>query len=175
MSMKTDFLDLVKKRRSVRQYLPKEVESEKLDYILECTRLAPSAANLQPLVFFLVTSEQARAAVEQSYPRNWFISYPAPVFIVACSDKDQSWKRSYDQKDHGEIDVAIAFEHLCLAAAEQGLGTCWICHFDCETLRKGLDLPDNLVPIAITPLGYPDESNPKRTLRKTKEEIFRKI
>jgi nitroreductase len=170
-----NFLDLVKTRRSVRQYLPGEVESEKLDYILECARLAPSAANFQPWIFFLAKSDQAREVVKQSYPRNWLLSHPAPVFIVACGDKSQSWKRSYDQKDHGDIDVAIAFEHFCLAAAEQGLGTCWICHFDAAIIQKGLNLPENLVPIAITPLGYPDENNIKKTTRKAGEELFREI
>ena len=170
-----NFLDLVKTRRSVRQYLPREVESEKLDYIMECARQAPSAANFQPWIFFLVQSDQARNVVKQSYPRNWFLSHPAPVLIIACGDKNQSWKRSHDQKDHADIDVAIAFEHFCLAAAEQGLGTCWICHFDPTIIQKGLNLPENLVPIAITPLGYPDENNDKRTSRKAGEEIFKKI
>jgi len=174
-SIEMNFLDLAKTRRSVRQYLPREVEAEKLDYILDCARLAPSAVNFQPWIFFLAKSDHAKEVVKQSYPRDWLLSYPAPVFIIACRDKYQSWKRSYDQKDHGDIDVAIAFEHLCLAAAEQGLGTCWVCHFNTTIIQEGLDLPENLVPVAITPLGYPDESNPKRTPRKPKEAVFKEI
>lgn len=71
-----DFLELAKKRYSAREYSPKEVEQEKLEYILECARLAPSAVNHQPWHFIVVKSDEARKAVQQCYPREWFAQAP---------------------------------------------------------------------------------------------------
>ena len=166
-----EFLELVKKRHSVRKYLAKEVEKEVIDYILECARLAPSAGNNQPWFFYIAKSEEAIEIVKKSYSRNWVIDGSAPVYIIACGDKSQSWKRSYDKKDHVNIDIAIAFEHICLAAADKGLGTCWICHFDPSVVKEKLNLPENMIPIAITPLGYPDEIEIIKSSRKPMEII----
>lgn len=117
------FLELVKSRYSVRSYNPdKEVEQEKLDYILECARLAPSAVNLQPWNFYVIRDPGVREKINSCYKREWILDAPLVVVITALHDK--SWKRSYDGKDHADIDVAIAAEHICLAAAEQGIGSC---------------------------------------------------
>ncbi|MDU1904042.1 MAG: nitroreductase family protein [Dysgonomonas sp.] len=167
-----NFLELVNKRKSVRQYSTQELEQEKLDYILECARLAPSACNLQPWHFFVVKSEEGKKMLQECYPREWFISNPTPVYILACANTEQSWKRSYDNKDHCDIDVSITFEHICLAAAEQGLGTCWICHFDPAKTKELFNLPDHLHPVAITPLGYPAKDEPNTPKRKEKDEII---
>jgi len=165
-----DFLYLVKKRHSVRNYLTDEIEKEKLEYIFECARHAPSAANFQPWHFYIASSEEAKKAVFESYPRRWMEN--APLYIVACGNIDKSWKRGYDRKDYVDVDIAIAFEHICLAAEEQGLGTCWIAHFDPAIIIENLELPSNMVPIAITPLGYPGEEMGERTQRKNAEDII---
>ena len=116
-----NFLELVKARKSERDYTSQEVEQSKLDYILECARLAPSAVNFQPWHFLIVKSEEAKEKVRKCYNREWIKT--APMYIVVCGDTSQSWKRKSDGKDHCDIDVAITTEHICLAAAEQGLGT----------------------------------------------------
>ncbi len=164
-----DFPELVKKRRSTRKYDPREIEREKIETILDCARLAPSAANFQPWYFYIITGEEARKGVFESYPRPWMSD--APVYIVACGDRDRSWKRDHDGKDYLYVDVAIAFEHLCLAAEEQGLGTCWVAHFEPTVLRRNLNLPDHLVPVALTPLGYPAAAKGSVTSRKPLSEI----
>lgn len=169
--MNMNFLELVKERRSVRSYLTRQVEQQKLDYVMECARLAPSACNKQPWTFFIVESEEAKKKLFECYPSAWFRTDPAPVFIIACGDTETSWKRDYDGKDHMEVDLGIVFEHICLAATEQGLGTCWICHFKPELLKELFGLPENLVPVAITPLGYPSDGDGKRTPRKEIDEI----
>ena len=153
--MTMNFLELTKTRHSVRDYEDRAVEMDKLDYIMECVRMAPSACNLQPWRFLLLTEEKDKAALSACYPKAWTWIASAPCVIVACGDHEQSWHRSYDGKDHADIDVAIAVEHLCLAAAEQGLGTCWVCKFDEALCREILHLPEHLEPIAILPLGYP--------------------
>jgi len=147
--------DLIRKRCSIRSYSPQAVEQEKLDYILEAARLAPSACNLQPWRFVVIRSDKAKADIQACYERDWFRT--APVYILVCSDHSRSWKRPADGKDHADIDAAIATEHLCLAAAEQGLGTCWVCHFDTKRCAAAFGLPAAVEAVAIIPVGYPSD------------------
>ncbi|MBK5719522.1 nitroreductase family protein [Dysgonomonas sp. Marseille-P4677] len=147
-----NFLELTKKRRSIRQFISKEVEKEKLNYILECARFAPSAVNIQPWLFFVVQSDTKKRELQKAYPNRWIDS--APIYIVACADFEQSWKRSYDNKDHADIDLSIAIEHICLAATEQGLGACWVCNFDPSICSQALELQNSIYPVAIIPIGY---------------------
>ena len=114
-----NLLELIKKRCSVRKYAPTPVEKEKIDYILEAARLAPSAVNRQPWYFLLVTEQAGCEKIYACYSREWIQT--AKSFIVVCGDHAQSWKRAGDDKDHVDVDAAIATEHICLAAAEQGL------------------------------------------------------
>ena len=124
-----NFLELVKNRYSCRAYKSINVEKEKLDYILECVRFAPSAVNKQPWLFHIVSNEEEKAKLQQCYNRDWFKT--APMYIIASILHDEEWVRS-DGKHHGNIDIAIAVEHLCLAATE----------------------PENEEPAVIIPLGY---------------------
>ncbi|TSA27128.1 MAG: nitroreductase [Bacteroidetes bacterium] len=149
--MKT-FLELAKKRYSVRSYLNRPVEEEKLNYILECGRVAPSAANYQPWHLFVVRDPGLHDELASTYNRAWFKQ--APVILVFCGDHAAGWKRS-DGKDHTDIDVSIIIDHSTLAAAEVDLGTCWICNFDAKACTRILNLPPNLEPIAYLALGYP--------------------
>lgn len=151
------FKDLAQRRFSLRIYKEQAVEKEKIDYILDCARLAPSAANFQPWHFYVITSEADKLEVQKAYNRDWFKK--APLYIIACGKSDEAWKRSnYDNKSHVDIDLAIACEHLSLAATEIGLGSCWVCNFDPQIISQFLNLPDNINPIAIFPIGYPEES-----------------
>lgn len=155
------FKDLVKNRYSVRAYLSEEIEKEKIDYIIECARLAPSACNKQPWLFYVVTSEEGRNRIRETYHREWFKA--APLYIVVCADSTQSWIRPEDNKAHYEIDAAIAAEHICLAAHDIGLGTCWICNYNPEILRAALNLSEGIEPIAIFSIGYIDDEKSKKT------------
>lgn len=107
-----NFLELVKARYSARKYANRPVEAEKLDYIMECVRFAPSAVNFQPWRFRIVTDEAVLKALYSCYKREWLAT--APCIIVACVDHNESWHRRADNKDHADIDIAIAVEHLCL-------------------------------------------------------------
>ena len=164
-----NFLELVKQRYSCRAYKPLGVEKEKLEYILECVRLAPSAVNKQPWRFRIVSKEEDKARLQQCYNRDWFKT--APMYVVASVLHDEEWVRS-DGKHHGDIDIAIAVEHLCLAATEQGLATCWVCNFDAVLCKELFNLSDNEEPAVLIPLGYAaDEVKPKN--RKPIETIVR--
>ena len=104
--------------------------------------------------------------------REWFAE--APLYIVACDRKSQAWTRPSDGKHHGDVDLSIAIEHLCLAAANVGVGTCWVCNFDVARCKEALHLPEDLEPVAIIPMGMPaQESAPKK--RKPMEEIWQEI
>ena len=146
-----NLLDLAKSRYSCRNYQPTSVEQEKLDYIMECVRFAPSAVNKQPWLFHIVSNEENKTKLQQCYNRDWFKT--APMYIIASILHDEEWVRS-DGKHHGNIDIAIAVEHLCLAATEQGLATCWVCNFDANLCKELFCLPENEEPAVIIPLGY---------------------
>lgn len=162
-----NFLELVQNRYSCRNYLPKEIERDTVEYIMECVRFAPSAVNRQPWKFRLVSSESGRRKLCRCYHREWLAT--APLIIIASVLHDEEWTRA-DGKRHGDIDIAIAVEHLCLAAAEQGLGTCWVCNFDHIMCEKEFALGDNEEAAVLIPIGYPaDEMKEKK--RKPMSEI----
>ncbi len=167
--MKT-FKDIVQARHSVRSFTDQDIEDEKLEYVMDCVRLAPSAVNFQPWHFYMLRSEESQMKIQQTYPREWFNT--APLYILACVDHNRSWKRKPDGKDHADIDIAIAVEHLCLAAAEVGLGTCWVCNFDVALCRTSFELPAHLEPAVIIPIGYPDEKEGKSSSRLSLREIM---
>ncbi len=170
--MNHTFKALVSKRHSVRTYSPQTIENEKLQYVLDCTRQAPSAVNRQPWKFYLIQSAEAREKIQKCYDREWFRQ--APLYILCCTDHTQSWHRPHDHKDHADIDIAIAVEHLCLAAADCGLGTCWVCNFDADLCHTLFQLPDHIEAAVIVPIGYPAEEKPKERTRKSLEEIIEK-
>ena len=163
-----NFLDLVKQRYSSRSYQAKSVEQEKVDYVMECVRFAPSAVNKQPWRFRVISGDGDKEKLHQCYNREWFTS--APMYVIASILHDEEWVRS-DGKHHGDIDIAIAVEHLCLAATEQGLATCWVCNFDADLCRQQFSLAANEEPAVLIPLGYAADA-PKEKTRKTTEEII---
>lgn len=167
------FMELAGARYSCRLYdTERAVDRETVEKLIEAARIAPSACNRQPWVFAVIDSEEGRDAVCASYEREW--ARTAPMFIVACGENAAAWHRPFDGKDHTDVDLSIAIQQICLAATTLGLGTCWICNFDPAVLRRGLNIPDGLEPIAVIPVGYPaagTEVPAKR--RKTAEEITR--
>jgi len=155
-----EFLELVKKRYSVRSYKSTAVEEEKVHKVLEAAILAPTAANKQPFRLIVLKTAGRESDLRRVYARDWFVQ--APLVICACAVKGESWTRR-DGKNYADVDTTIAFDHLILAAHDLGLGTCWIAAFDPAAAREVLKLPAELEPIAFTPLGYPaDEWKPKK-------------
>ncbi len=149
-----DFLQLAKSRYSVRHFTNKQVEIDKLEQVLEAGRMAPSAVNFQPWHFIVVNDHQLIDQLHQCYHREWFNT--AQCCIVACGNHEQGWKRAADGKDHTNIDVSIAIDHMTLQAAALDLGTCWVCNFDLYKVKTLFNLPDHIEPVALLPIGYPD-------------------
>lgn len=160
--------DSIKNRYSVRDYKPIKTEKTLILEILEAARMAPSAVNFQPWHFIVIQEEKLLVDLQDCYDRSWFKT--APTVIVACADHAQSWKRSSDGKDSADIDLAIAIDHITLKATELGLGTCWVCNFDVNHCSELLNLPQNIEPIALIPLGYPNSKSPVKK-RKPLDEI----
>lgn len=169
-----DFLELCNRRCSVRDYQDKPVEREKLEYVLNAARLAPSSVNFQPWTFLVVREPENRLKIQECYHRDWFKS--APCYIILCANHDLGWKRKIDAKDFTDIDVAIATEHMCLAATSIGLGSCWVCNFDPILLRENFQIPAHMDAVAILPIGYPtnpDQCKEIPKIRKPLTEIVR--
>ncbi len=160
-------------RFSCRSYSSQPVPEDAMMAVLDVARLAPSACNRQPWIFVIADTPDEREAVAQSYARDWIRT--APECIIACGVHDQAWHRPHDGKDHTDVDLSIAIEHLCLAAASLHLGTCWVCNFDPEIIRSAFRLPEGVEPVAIIPIGFPAEgvSAPDKT-RKELSEIVRR-
>ena len=147
-------LSLSQERFSARKFTTEPVSEEDLQYILECVRLAPSAVNKQPWKWLVVKSEEAKKKLQKCYNREWFLT--APMYIVGMRNKQENWVRKPDGKPHGDIDLAIATEHLCLAATERGLGTCWVCNYDPEKMHEYFeqDARADYEAVVIVPIGH---------------------
>ena len=164
-----EFFELIKIRKSIRGYTSKPVEADKLNRILEAANLAPTASNQQPFQIIVIKTKGREEELKRIYERHWFVQ--APLVICICALPENGWSRM-DGKNYAEVDAAIAMDHLILAAHNEGLGTCWIAAFDPTVAREILELPDNVEPVAFTPLGYPaDEGRPKK--RKSLKELVR--
>ena len=166
-----NFYEVIKKRCSIRSYKPNPVEEEKLNRILEAARKAPSAANRQPICFIIIKDEKTKQQLKRVYDEKWF--YTAPIIVCVCSIPEKAWIRS-DGRNYADIDAAIAMDHLILAATEEGLATCWVAAFKVSILKSLLKLPPGMEPIAMTPIGYPQDI-PEPTYRKPIEDIVKNI
>ncbi len=149
-----ELLEVIKSRNSVRKYINKSIEPEKLEQIMTAARLAPSWRNGQCWKFVVVTDvEQKKQLIgcTSAFNQSWMGKEYA--VIVACGNPEQSGFRN--EQRYYLVDVAIAMEHLILAATALGLGTCWIGGFDEEKVKSLLNIPENYRVVAMTALGYP--------------------
>lgn len=163
-----DFLKLVTERYSCRSFSTKEIEKEKIEKILEAAKLAPTARNLQPQRILVLTSKEQLEKLSGCTPYGW----NAPVIMILFYDKLISYKRDkYDNKEFGDIDISIVTTHMMLEAQDLGLGTTWIGSFDAEKLVKIYEVPENLIPVAILPIGYPSEEAKASKLHFQRNEI----
>jgi len=165
-----DFYDVVQKRLSVRSYKPDPVPDDVLNRVLEAGRLAPSAKNLQPWKFIIVKDPEVRKALVPACRGQAFIA-EAPVVICACAVVEQAWKGMGGYWSAEAVDVTIAIEHMMLAAAAEGLGTCWIGAYTEADVKRVLSIPENVKPIALTPLGYPTRESKPRPRKPLSETV----
>jgi nitroreductase len=149
-TVKKDFMDIAAERYSVRHFSTKAVEQEKIDLILEAGKLAPTAVNSQPQMIYVLRSEDAVAKANQFSP----CMYGAPHAFLFCYDDNRVCRRG-ENGNFGEIDVTIVLTHMMLEAYNLGLGTCPVGAFNIDEAKRLLELPDNIHPILMMPVGYP--------------------
>lgn len=182
MAFESKVLKIIQERFSVRDYLDKPVEEEKLNLILESARLAPSASNSQPWHFYVVTDREKIKALSEKMPlgtkvvANSFIAQ-APLVVVATAGPIDLLHRVMSfivNKQWYYVDVAIALEHMVLTAWELGIGSCWIGWFDEKRIKKLLQVPEGEEIVAMLTLGYPKEERlPFPKSRKKLQEIVK--
>lgn len=166
-----DFIELVKKRYSCRSFSEKQVEKEKIDLILEAGRLAPTAGNFQPQRILVITDKEKINELKECTA----FTFDAPIVLAICYDKDVSWKRKYDGKDEGIIDVGIVATHMMLQIAELGLGSTIVGCFEPNKAAKILNIPSNYELENLLPFGYPSEEGSKASSKHYERENIEKL
>ena len=148
-----EFKDVIKKRYSCKKYSDRQVEAEKLDVILNAGRLAPTAKNLQEQKVYVVQSSEMLSRIDEVTP----CRYGAPTVLVVAYDKDNVFTYPGEKRDSGIEDATIVATHMILAAADEGVDSCWVNFFDPEKLAKALNLPECEEILMALDLGYGDE------------------
>ena len=159
----------------MRAYSTQSIPGEVMERMRQALRSAPSACNYQPWHFVFVSDEALRQEVAKAaHGQLWMAA--APITVVACGLAAQAYKKMGGYGNSVDIDVAIALDHLTLAAVAEGLGTCWIGAFEEPSIKHLLGVPAAVKVVAMTPLGYPaseDLNHPLRdTQRKPVPEVF---
>ena len=180
ITTKMDFLELTRQRYSERFFdSTKMVEQEKIDRILEAARLSPTAANKQPQRLFVLKSKEA---LQKAQSASFSSLYGAPVVILLCYDLDSVWHNQHEtllpDYNSGEQDCGIVATQMMYAAEEQGVHTIWIRGFDAGALQRVFELPANMIPAMMLPIGYPSANSapsPKHFERKALEEIVTEL
>lgn len=163
-----NIFEAIKKRRSIRGYLDKKLEQEKLILVLDAARQAPSASNRQEWRFVAVDDKKTKAALSIAAKGQKFVD-EAPCVIVCCAKTDNH-VMTCGQACY-PIDIAIAIDHMTLAAVELGLGTCWVGAFYEDQVKKILKIPDDIRVVELLAIGYPKEEHPKPKDRLSLDEI----
>ncbi|MBR2521138.1 MAG: nitroreductase family protein [Oscillospiraceae bacterium] len=148
-----EFKEVIKNRYSCKKYSGRQVDKEKLNAILEAGRLAPTAKNLQEQHVYVVQSEEALAKIDAATP----CRYGAPTVLVVAFDRDNVFTYPGEKRDSGVEDATIVATHMILAAADEGVDSCWLNFLDPDALAKALGLPENEEILMVMDLGYAAE------------------
>jgi len=170
-----DVHEAIRVRRSVRAYSSQPIPPDVLERLRQALRSAPSACNLQPWHFiFVADAALRRQLAHAAFDQRWMAD--APLTVVACGFPERAYRHMGGYGNSVDVDVAIAVDHLTLAAVGEGLGTCWIGAFREDEVKRLLTIPANVKVVAMTPLGYPASpellSPLENSRRKPAREIF---
>lgn len=170
-----EILEIIKKRRSIRKFLSKLIPKKVINELAEALIWAPSAGNLQSRKFYFVFSQKIKEELADASRDQWSFITKAPLVIVGCVDYKTA--EHYGEKGKNVFaicDVASSIQNLMLFAYSEGLGSVWVGAFNEEKVIEILNLPKNLLPIAMIPIGYPAEK-PKAPSRLPKDELIKFI
>ena len=155
------------KRFSCRSFQNRPIKKNDLDMILEAGRIAPTAGNFQPQRVIAINSPEGMRKLSQCT----HYTYGAPAALIVCYDENEVWVRNYDGKNSGDVDASIVTTQMMLQAAELGIGTCWIGHFDPWKIKELFNIPENVVPVAILDIGYPDEKGVPHPVHRKRKDL----
>ena len=162
-----EFYEVLKTRRSIRSYKTDAVSDQQLRKLAEAVNLAPTACNRQPFKLLLVRNPEIRRTICSNCKFEFLVQ--APVIAVMMTNESASWTR-FEGNPAADIDASIAMEHLVLAAAAEGLGTCWICAFDRPQMNRALKIESPWSAFALSPIGFA-AADPRPFSRKNLNEI----
>ncbi|UCG90896.1 MAG: nitroreductase family protein [candidate division WOR-3 bacterium] len=165
-----EYYEVIKKRKSVRKYKSDRIPDDVLNRILDAGRLAPSAKNYQPWHFIVIREPEMKQKVAEACVNQHFIA-EADVIICGCALEKIAWDRMGNYMASWPHDLSIALDHIILAAANEGLGTCWIGKFDEKMVKDLLQIPEEVRVVALTPVGYPAEVPKERRRLELKEIV----
>ena len=155
------------KRYSCRSFEQRPIEKEDMEKILEAGRTAPTAGNFQPQRVIAINTPEGMTKLAQCT----HYTYGAPAALIVCYNSDEVWVRNYDGKNSGDVDASIVTTQMMLQAAELGIGTCWVGHFDPWKIRELFKIPENVVPVAILDMGYPSEKGVPHPVHWKRKEL----
>ncbi len=162
-----DYFNVINERFSCRSFLPDRITKDELNKILDSAILAPTAVNYQPERIIVVEDEKLLERMKEATR----FTFDAKTIIVVCYDKNISWHRRNDGKDHGDIDASIVATHMMLACTALNLGSCFVCSFKENILRNILEIPDNYGITCMLTIGYPKEINPHGSRKSISELV----
>ena len=167
-----EFLDLAKERYSCRSFdTERKIEQEKIDKILEAARVAPTGRNSQSQKILVLTDKERLEKLSECTQYGW----GAPLVMMICYDKNESWRRGYDGADGGLIDASIVTTHMMLEVTSLGLGATWVGAFDPSKAREVFLVPNNYEIVAFLPIGYPSEDAHPSRLHEDRKSIDKMV
>ena len=155
-----EFEKLISERYSVRKFKNENLPQEVIDKILSSGHKAPTGCNYQPQRILVLNNKQS---MEKLY-KCTKCHFNAPAAMLICYNRDESWVRPYDGELSAPVDAVIVTTHMMLSAHEQGVGCCWVMHFDPSAVRETFNVPENIIPMALLVMGYPDDDAQPLTL-----------
>lgn len=148
-----EFKKLISERFSVRSFKQEHLQQETIDKILAAGHLAPTGCNYQPQRILVLNSDSSINKLRECTKCH----FDAPAAMLVCHNRDESWQRRYDGALSSSVDAVIVATHMLLAAHEEGVGCCWVMHFDPFAMRNSFNIPENCEPVALLVMGYPSE------------------
>ena len=152
-----EFKKLITDRFSVRKFKKDKLQRDVIDAILDAGHKAPTCCNYQPQRVLVINSDEAIEKLKTCTKCH----FDAPCAMLVCYNRDESWVRPYDKELSAPVDAVIVATHMMLAAEDEGVGCCWVMHFDPSKMREEFNIPENINPAALLVMGYPSpESKP---------------
>ena len=155
-----EFQKLISERYSVRSFKNEHLPKETVDSILAAAHKAPTGCNYQPQRILVLNSDKAIEKLKECTKCH----FEAPTAMLICHNKEESWKRVYDGALSSPVDACIVTTYMMLAAQDNGVGCCWVMHFDPNAVKAAFNIPENIEPTALLVMGYPSKDAKPRDL-----------